>query len=196
MNINNFFEEIRQTHQKCLITDEDKISCLPTTLIPKKYLETFPKIFYSKSNGILLHKKLVYDFGENGYWYFDVPNAAIVGEQLELSTITSLFVPEAKNLCLERDQKVYFPLTSYPYLCIGFLYFLVKNLQMAPSKLKFSTKYANILKSLHNYEQIIKHTMANVTNILENGDLMEGIDGIMFDAFPPTIMDEIDNLCA
>jgi hypothetical protein len=193
MEISSFMEGIRAKHTHCKITEECSIYCQPITLIPKRYKDIYSKIFFAKENGILLHNRLVNDFGEKGYWYFDIPNSYIEGDILVVQPILSPIIQEAKQIRLDKTKKIYFEVSQYPFLCIGYFYFLKKNMDMAPSRIKFLPIYAKILKELHIYETTLKNILSPVTGVSADGVLMENYDVVMFEPFPDHINDMIDS---
>jgi hypothetical protein len=171
MEISSFMEGIRAKHTHCKITEECSIYCQPITLIPKRYKDIYSKIFFAKENGILLHNRLVNDFGEKGYWYFDIPNSYIEGDILVVQPILSPIIQEAKQIRLDKTKKIYFEVSQYPFLPI----------------------YAKILKELHIYETTLKNILSPVTGVSADGVLMENYDVVMFEPFPDHINDMIDS---
>ena len=120
MNIARYMEEVRGNFSKCPVTEETSTFCTPTTLIPKKYMNINEKVFFAKSNGIILHRRLIYDFRDNGAWYFDPTTASDIDDKLYVKPIISPIIPEARVINLDTQKNIALPISAYPFICIGY----------------------------------------------------------------------------
>ena len=191
MNITRYMEEVRGNFSKCPVTEETSTFCTPTTLIPKKYMNINEKVFFAKSNGIILHRRLIYDFRDNGAWYFDPTTASDMDDKLYVKPIISPIIPEARVINLDTQKNIALPISAYPFICIGYCHFLIKNMEKVSSQKKYSIHYANTLTILHEYERMINGVIKSVTGVSKDGYLMDNDDYIMFDTFPTDINDSL-----